>query len=108
MLASPARPLQGRLPICIFESLHRGHRGNALGFRADTAAFYSLYERRAGPGEWFAWLFSDAAPALLCGLLVIAFLAAAIGYVVADLGWRWWQGRKWQKRGLRPGREPTD
>ena len=82
--------------------------GNALGFRADTAAFYALYERRAGPGEWFAWLFSDAAPALLCGLLVIAFLAAAIGYVVADLGWRWWQGRKWQKRGLRPGREPTD
>ena len=82
--------------------------GNNLGFRADTAAFYDLYQRHAPPGEWFAWLASDAAPALVCGLFVIAFLAALIGYVVADFGWRWWQGRKWKRRALRQPEEPTD
>jgi uncharacterized protein (DUF2062 family) len=73
--------------------------GNTLGFRADTTAFYALYERRAGAGEWLAWLASDAAPAMVCGLLIIAFAAAAIGYVIADIGWRWWQARKWRRRG---------
>jgi uncharacterized protein (DUF2062 family) len=73
--------------------------GNTLGFRADTTTFYTLYERRAGAGEWLAWLASDAAPAMVCGLFVIAFAAAAIGYLVAGLVWRWWQGRKWKRRG---------
>jgi uncharacterized protein (DUF2062 family) len=72
--------------------------GNALGFHADTTTFYSLYERGAGPGEWFAWLASDAAPAMVCGLFAIAFAAAAIGYVVSLVGWRWWTGRKWRRR----------
>jgi uncharacterized protein len=81
--------------------------GNSLGFHADTTAFYDLYESSASAGEWLAWLASSAAPALLCGLLVIAFLAAAIGYVVADLAWRWWQGRKWKRRLLRSKQEPT-
>lgn len=72
--------------------------GNMLGFRADTSTFYSLYERRAGPGEWLTWLASDAAPAIASGLLIIASVAALVGYVVAAFGWRWWQGRKWQRR----------
>ncbi|HEY0446822.1 MAG TPA: DUF2062 domain-containing protein [Allosphingosinicella sp.] len=76
--------------------------GNAFGFRADTSAFYALYDRRAGPGEWFAWLASDAAPSLVCGLFVIAFAAAAIGYVLSGIVWRWWQARKWRRRSLRP------
>jgi uncharacterized protein (DUF2062 family) len=72
--------------------------GNALGFRADTSTFYSLYERHAGVGEWLSWLASDAAPALVAGLFVIAFAVAAIGYVVSLIGWRWWQARKWHRR----------
>ena len=72
--------------------------GNRLGFRADLNAFWALYERRAGAGEWLAWLASDAAPALVCGLLVIAFAAAAVGYFVSGWIWRWWQGRKWRRR----------
>ncbi|HEV2746025.1 MAG TPA: DUF2062 domain-containing protein [Allosphingosinicella sp.] len=72
--------------------------GNTLGFRADTSAFYALYERRAGPAEWFAWLASDAAPSLVCGLLIIAFAAAAVGYFISVWVWRWWQGRKWRLR----------
>lgn len=80
--------------------------GNTLGFRADTAAFYALYESSASAGEWLAWLASSAAPALVCGLLIIAAVAAAIGYVIADVAWRWWQGRKWKKRALRQADGP--
>jgi hypothetical protein len=72
--------------------------GDTLGFRADTSTFYALYERRAGPGEWLSWLASDAAPAMICGLFVIAFVAAVIGYFVSGVAWRWWQGRKWKRR----------
>jgi hypothetical protein len=75
--------------------------GNRLGFHADTSTFYSLYDRRAGAGEWFSWLASDAAPAMVCGLFVIAFVTAAVGYLVAGVTWRWWQGRKWKRRGVR-------
>lgn len=75
--------------------------GNTLGFHADTTAFNALYQRRAGAGEWFAWLASDAAPAMISGLVVIAFVAAAIGYFVSLFFWRWWQARKWKRRGRR-------
>jgi hypothetical protein len=73
--------------------------GNTLGFRADVNSFYALYERRAGVSEWTAWLFSDAAPALVSGLFVIAAVAALLGYVVSVFAWRWWTGRKWKRRG---------
>ncbi|MDP8912333.1 MAG: DUF2062 domain-containing protein [Pseudomonadota bacterium] len=72
--------------------------GNGLGFRADINSFYALYERRAGAGEWFAWLFSDAAPALVSGLFVIAFVSAMLGYVISVFAWRWWTGIKWKRR----------
>lgn len=75
--------------------------GNALGFRADLSAFWELYGRRAGPGEWLAWLASDAAPALVSGLFVIAFASALVGYVVSKFGWTWWVGRKWKRRSLK-------
>jgi len=77
--------------------------GNSLGFKADLNAFWALYERRAGVGEWLSWLASDAAPALVSGLFVIALVSAAIGYVVSKFGWTWWIGRKWKRRALRSG-----
>ncbi len=73
--------------------------GNRLGFRADLEAFYTLYRRHAGADEWFAWLASDAAPALVCGLVIIAAGAAAVGYVVSLVAWRWWTAHKWKRRG---------
>ncbi|HWH17769.1 MAG TPA: DUF2062 domain-containing protein [Allosphingosinicella sp.] len=75
--------------------------GNYMGFHADINTFYALYKRGASAGEWLAWLGSDAAPALICGLFVIAFVAAAIGYVVSLFAWRWWQARKWRRRSRR-------
>lgn len=81
--------------------------GNALGYHADTSTFYALYERGAGAGEWLAWLASDAAPALVTGLFVIAAVSAAVGYVISVFVWRWWTARKWKRRAsLRVGDQP--
>jgi hypothetical protein len=51
--------------------------------------------------EWLQWLLSDAAPATALGLVVISAVGAAVGYLLASFGWRWWQGRKWKRRGVR-------
>jgi hypothetical protein len=82
-------------PFILVASLYVG---SWLGFRADLATFYDLYGRRAAPGEWLAWLASDAAPALVCGLFLIAVGSAVIGYFVSLVIWRFWQGRKWKRR----------
>jgi uncharacterized protein len=49
---------------------------------------------------WLQWLLSDAAPATALGLVVISAIGAAIGYLIASFGWRWWIGRKWRHRGF--------
>ena len=79
--------------------------GNLLGFRADTEAILSMYDRGATIGEWLAWMASDAAPALVSGLLVIALASGALGYLISILFWRWWTGRKWRRRALRQAEE---
>lgn len=85
-------------PFLIFASLELG---SFLGFRTDIASFYALRESGAGIGDWLGWLFSDAAPALVSGLFLIGIAAAAVGYLLSVLVWRWWQGRKWKRRALR-------
>jgi uncharacterized protein len=82
-------------PLILVASIYVG---NLLGFHADTTALYDLYERGAGVREWLAWFASDAAPALLSGLLVISVGAAAVGYFVSVLVWRLWIARKWKRR----------
>jgi hypothetical protein len=77
--------------------------GSVLGFRTDIASFYALSASGAGVGEWLSWLFSDAAPALVTGLLIIASVSGAIGYFLSIFIWRWWQARKWKRRALRSG-----
>jgi uncharacterized protein (DUF2062 family) len=72
--------------------------GNKLGFHADLAAFEALYSSGAGVGAWLSWLLSDAAPALMSGLFVIALGVALVGYGVSIVAWRWWVHRKWRKR----------
>ncbi len=68
--------------------------GNKLGFHADPATFYGLYERGAGLGEWTNWLLSDAAPAALLGLFIISTVSAAVGYLVSSFTWTSWVRRK--------------
>ena len=57
--------------------------------------------RHASLGEWVTWLFSDAALATVSGLLIIATVSAAVGYLISVWIWRWWQGRKWKRRATR-------
>jgi uncharacterized protein len=72
--------------------------GNMLGFNANLSAFSELSERGASIGEWLAWLVSDAAPALVSGLFVIAVAASVISYFLSAWLWRWRIGRKWRSR----------
>jgi len=72
--------------------------GNQLGFHADLATFEALRSTGAGIGQWAGWLLSDAAPALLAGLLIIACAAGLLGYLIAGWVWRWRVARKWRRR----------
>ena len=74
--------------------------GNHFGFHADLSTFHALYRGGAGAGQWLHWLLSDAAPALLFGLLIISLVAAITGYAIALVAWRLWIGRKWRLRAL--------
>lgn len=85
-------------PFLIIASLEIG---SFVGFRSDVASFYALTGRGASLGEWVAWLFSDAAPALVSGLFIIATAAAAVSYFGSVLFWRWWTARKWRRRARR-------
>ena len=75
--------------------------GNLLGFHADSAAVMEKYARGAPIGEWLTWFFSDAAPALISGLFIIAVVSGAIGYFLSVFIWRWWTARKWRRRAQR-------
>jgi uncharacterized protein (DUF2062 family) len=87
-------------PLILLASLEVG---SILGFRTDVASFNALRESGASIGEWFGWLFSDAAPAIISGLFIIAAAAGLLGYAFAVLFWRWWQGKKWRRRARRSG-----
>ena len=82
-------------PFILFASLQVGI---ALGFHADLASFNQLRTSGASVGQWFAWLFSDAAPALVSGLFIIAAVSGLVGYLVSIWVWRWWTARKWRHR----------
>jgi uncharacterized protein (DUF2062 family) len=82
-------------PFFLIASLEVGSR---LGFHTDMASFEALRTRHAPLGDWFAWLWTDAAPAMVSGLLVIGLGVALAGYIVSLVGWRWWIGRKWRQR----------
>jgi uncharacterized protein (DUF2062 family) len=74
--------------------------GSLLGFRADLASFEAMRARHAALSEWAAWLWTDAAPAMGSGLLVIGLVVALAGYIVSLVGWRWWIGHKWRQRNI--------
>lgn len=82
-------------PFIIAASLYVG---SSLGFHADIASFYALYKGGAGADDWLRWLVSDAAPALVLGLAVIAVFSAAIGYLLSSFIWRNMVARKRRHR----------
>ena len=87
-------------PLILWASVYIGNM--SLGRTADVSRFMALVHEHASIGEWCAWLFSEAAPALLFGLAVISIIVAVIGYFIADWMWRAHLGRRWKAR-RRPG-----
>ncbi|MGZ8997330.1 MAG: DUF2062 domain-containing protein [Allosphingosinicella sp.] len=82
--------------------------GNLFGFHADKAAITELYYRGAPIRDWLVWLASDAAPAMISGLFIIAVVSGLVGYLLAIVIWRWWTGRKWRRRASRAARRSID
>jgi uncharacterized protein (DUF2062 family) len=75
--------------------------GNLFGFHADGSAIMTMYQNSAPLSDWLAWLASDAAPALVIGLFIIAVVSAVIGWLISIFVWRWWVARKWRRRAAR-------
>jgi len=80
-------------PFFLYAAIDVGAR---IGFQTDLAAFVAL--RGESISRWMAWLWSDAAPALVSGLFLIGLGVALVGYIVSLVGWRWWVARKWRQR----------
>jgi uncharacterized protein (DUF2062 family) len=82
--------------------------GDSLGFHADIASFKALYQTHAGVAEWVRWMLSDAAPALVLGLFVIAVVSGAVGYLVSSFLWREVVARKRKRRLAKAAEEVAD
>ena len=83
-------------PLILWASVYVGNV--TLGRTADISSFMALIDEHASLWEWARWLVSEAAPALVFGLTLIAVAVAAAGYVIADWLWRAHLGRKWKMR----------
>jgi uncharacterized protein (DUF2062 family) len=81
---------------------------DVFGLEANPAQFFQLVERGASVREWLTWLASDAAPALVGGLLIIALVAGAASYLLADWFWRYRVSRRWKRRNLNETMEQQD
>jgi len=91
-------------PVFLMASVYIGNW--LLGRSADASGFMALVDKHASIREWCAWLFSEAAPAMLFGLALISIAFAVVGYFLADWFWRHRMGRKWHARKLRIGKAP--
>ncbi len=69
----------------------------------DAALGQPIGAQVAANQGWIHWLYAEAGPATITGLLTITLAAAVIGYAATALGWRWWIGRKWKKRSASRG-----
>lgn len=85
-------------PFILLAAIFVGN--DVFGLEANPSRFQELIEQGAGFSEWLRWLASDAAPAMIGGLLVIAVIAGAIAYLLAAWFWRYRTIRKWRRRRL--------
>ncbi|KQN26135.1 hypothetical protein ASE86_08250 [Sphingomonas sp. Leaf33] len=47
---------------------------------------------------WLQWVYAEAGPAIIVGLLVLTIVFAVLGYGLTALGWRLWIAAKWRNR----------
>lgn len=78
---------------------------DVFGLEADPARFERMVEEGAGVGQWLGWLASDAAPAMVGGLLIIALGSALVTYFAVKAFWRFKVGQRWRRRWKAAGGE---
>ncbi len=83
-------------PLILWASVYIGNV--ALGRSSEIAQFMALVDEHASIARWTGWLVSEAAPALIFGLALIAIAMAVAGYFIADWLWRSHLWRKWKAR----------
>ena len=47
---------------------------------------------------WLHWIFAEAGPSTIVGLLIITAVMTVSGYALSAFGWRLWIARKWKRR----------
>lgn len=93
-VSNPATTLLIILPLAV-------SIGNSFGYHANIATVNAMVKEGAGLEQWWHWLLSDTAPAVVIGLFIQSVIAAAVSYVLAIWFWRWWIGHKLRARRLR-------
>ena len=83
-------------PFLLVGSLWIG--SDLFGFPANPGAMIHMIQTHASLADWGQWALSSAAPAMLSGLVVLASIAAFVGYVAATLVWRLWITNRWRRR----------
>ncbi len=84
------------IPFVLASSIYVGNI--VMHLHANAKAFNALVHGHASWAMWVNWFLSEAAPAILSGLVIISLTSAILGYVIASFGWRWWITRKWRRR----------
>jgi len=78
--------------------------GNSFGYHADIGTVRTMVSEGAGLHQWWSWLWSDTAPAVVIGLFIQSVIAAAVSYVLTVWFWRFWIGHKQRARKARNAR----
>lgn len=93
-ISNPVTTLAVILPIAFWI-------GNGFGYHADIGTVRAMVSEGASLDQWWSWLLSDTAPAVVIGLFVQSVIAAAVSYVLAVWFWRFWIGHKHRARPAR-------
>ncbi|MBT0667510.1 DUF2062 domain-containing protein [Novosphingobium profundi] len=81
--------------------------GNLFGFHADIGTITVMMEHHASLGQWWHWVLSDTAPAIVLGLFLQAVVASVLGYGVAAGLWRLRIAGKHRRRLARSASSPA-
>lgn len=101
-------PLRANIPIAVGVTIPSTFLIPALWWAAYRIGHWVLhFDHRIGHqiasnvqanAGWLHWLFAQAGPATIVGLVVLAVVLSAVGYGATALGWRLWTARKWRNR----------
>jgi len=101
-------PFRANIPIAVGVTIPSTFLIPGLWWSAYRIGHWVLhFDRRVGHqiahhvqanAGWLHWLFAQAGPATIVGLVIIAAVLSVVGYGATALGWRLWTARKWRTR----------